>query len=428
MMMIRDILKSFLYVERIQLKERRHPEKLKQYQFKLLKETLNHAFTRIPYYRDTYRKAGIDCRDIRSWEDFRGIPLLTKQTKRDHPPEYFLPEGIDKKKIWKSQTTGSSGIPITVFRNRESAAWDRALIHYCFHTLGIKIHHRFCQIAAHIEEKPQPPGPLARLGIKRNFVVNLRQSDEEIVREIKKLKIDVIFTFPSVLLRLAEYVQSQGVRLPVKAMIAQGEVLPESWRTAIQKAFNAPLFHTYGATELARVGFECRQQHGYHLIADAAVTEVLADDGRPAAPGEEGNLIVTNLNNKCSPLIRYQIGDRGVLSASRCPCGITYPLLENVTGRMDDYIILPSGRRVSARAVTHMQFDGITQYKIVQKTPSHLQVLVVPSKNFGVQTLQQMEKILAGAFLDEPLNVEIKQTDSLPLSRTGKLQLVSREF
>src|SRR5205823_2876819 len=101
------------------------------------------------------------------------------------------------------------------------------------------------------------------------------------------------------------------------------------------------------------------------------------------------------------PLIRYQIGDRGILSPRPCACGITYPLLDNVTGRCDDFLILPSGAKVSARALTHMQFEGIIQYKIVQKSPSSLQVLIIPSRSFSDQTVQEVRKVLDHAFLGE---------------------------
>lgn len=425
--MVTDILKVFGNFYRIKRKQHDSPEKLRSDQWEGVKKVLRFASTKIPYYIEAYRKAGIRYQDIQTWEDFQKIPLLTKEEKRAHPPEAFLPFNVDKEKIWKTQTTGSSGIPITVHRDPESAAWEKALMHYCFENLGIRIHHRFCQLSAILSEKPNRPGPLQKLGFKRNFVVNLRQTDEEIIRQIQALKPDVLYTFPSIFLRLAEYIRSQGIRLNIRWLIAQGEVLPDPWRAAIQKAFGVPLYHTYGATEIARIGFECRQQHGYHLIADAAVTEILNEEN-PADFSEEGKIILTSLNNFCSPYIRYQIGDRGILSRHPCPCGVTYPLLENVTGRVDDFIILPSGRKVSARSITHMGFEGIVQYKVIQKSPSQLQVLLIPSETFGNQTIREIQKVLAGAFGDEPMEIEITPRESLPISRTGKLQLVTREF
>lgn len=425
--MVSTILQSVRNLHKIRSKELYSNERLRDYQFHLLKKTLHFASEKIPYYREIFQKSGIHAAGIKTWEDFEKVPVLTKEDLRAHSPELFLPDGIDKKKIWKSETTGSSGIPITVYRNSGSVAWDRALIHYCFENLGIRFYHRFCQVLAHVSNKPQPLGPLAKLGFKRNFVVDLRQNDAQIALEIRKLKPDAICTYPSVFLRLAEYLKSQGMRIKTRWLIAQGEVLPEPWRATIEEAFGAPLYHTYGSTEFARVAFECREKKGYHLIPDAAVVEI-SSNGKAAADYEEGEMIVTNLNNFCFPLIRYKIGDRAIRSSKTCACGIRYPLLESITGRLDDFLVLPSGKRVSARAVTHMQFEGITQYKVIQKSPSHLQVMIVPSKSYGEKTVEDVEKILAGAFFGEPVKVEISKREKLPLSRTGKLQLVSREF
>lgn len=416
--MIYDLLKSAECFLEIKKKEFYSEEKLKDLQFNLLKKTLHFAFTQIHFYRKRMKEFGIHIDDIRHWDDFRKIPILTKSELRSHSSQEFISTRINPDKIWKSQTTGSSGIPITVYRNAESIAWEKAHIFYSFHTIGIKIHHKICKISASLPEKPCLPGPIEKLGFKRQYLVSLKQTDEQILGEIRKIKPHVIFTFPSVFLRLAEYLKSHKIKLDVKILVAQGEVLPESWRTVIQGAFHAPLYHTYGSTEIARIGFECREQNGYHLISDAAVLEVLNED----------ELIVTNLNNFCMPLIRYQIGDRGTISPLPCSCGIRYPKLENITGRSDDYLILPSGRKVSARAITQMEFDGILQYKVIQRSPSKLDILVIPSVQFGEKTVKEIHHVLTGAFLGEEIKIEIKPTESLPVSRTGKLQLVSREF
>ena len=425
--MLTDIFYACKNFYTIKKKEFYSREKLKDYQWRRLKETLNFSYNFIPYYQETYRKAGIHLQDIQTWKDFERLPFLTKQIKRAISPDEFLPRTINKKKIWKTQTTGSSGIPIMVYRDSQSSSWDRALNHYCFSVVGIRFYHRFCQIVAAHSEKPHTPGPLAKFGLKRNFTVNLKQTDAEIVRQIQEIKPNVLWSFPSVFLKLAEFIRERNIRLNLHALIAQGEVLPEIWRSTIENAFEAPLYHTYGATELARIGFECAEQEGYHLITDAAVVEIIENE-KAASFHEEGELIVTNLNNYCSPLIRYQIGDRGSLSPFRCRCGINYPLLKNITGRSDDFMILPSGARISARAVTHLQFEGIIQYKIVQKSPSVLKVLIIPSSSFGIHTIRETEKVLRAALLNEPVEIKIIRMESLPVTQTGKLQLVTREF
>lgn len=334
---------------------------------------------------------------------------------------------MNLKSVWMSQTTGSSGIPITICRSPESDAWNKALLHYSLAALGIRLHHRFCQLLSMVPEKPNPPGFLATLKLKRFFPVSLKQPDEVIVKELNQIRPEVIYTFPSVFKRLAESLENSRLKFRPRWLVSQGEILPGFWRDQIQNAFQAPLYHTYGATEFPRVGFECGLRRGFHLLSDAAIVEVLDENGQPVID-REGEMVLTHLHNFCMPLIRYRIGDRGILSSRACPCGIRYPLLENVTGRMDDFLILPSGRKVSARAVTHMQFKGIMQYKIIQKSPAHFQVIVIPSVDFNEQTSEEIRRELSAGCLGEDIFIEVVRAEALPVSRSGKLQIVSREF
>lgn len=411
----------------IKKKEKLAADKLRKYQFSCLKKVIRFAENQIPFYRTSFRDAGFTEDDMRNWEDFKEIPLLEKNALRECSAKEFLPESLDFEKAWMSQTTGSSGIPVTIYRNPESDAWDKALLHYSFSVLGIRLYHRFCELLSLVTEKPNPPGFLTKLKLKRFFSVSLKQSDEVIMEELTQIHPEVVYTFPSVFKRLSEFLENSQLKLRPRWLVSQGEILPGPWRDQIQKAFGARLYHTYGATEFPRVGFECGEQRGFHLLSDAAIVEVLDENQMPVMD-REGEIVLTHLHNFCMPLIRYRIGDRGTLSSRSCPCGIRYPLLENVTGRMDDFLILPSGRKVSARAVTHMQFKGILQYKIVQRSPARFQVLVIPSADFNEQTSDEICRELSAGCLGEAVSIEVTRVGALPVSRSGKLQIVSREF
>src|SRR5207237_8114237 len=95
------------------------------------------------------------------------------------------------------------------------------------------------------------------------------------------------------------------------------------------------------------VGWACPSGSGYRVNADSVVVEVVDRDGRPSAPGERGEVVVTALNNRTTPIVRYRIGDIGVLLVDPCPCGITLPLMGPIEGRSPDWIVGPGGRRIS---------------------------------------------------------------------------------
>src|SRR5687768_11134986 len=124
--MIRALLQSVGNFSKIYADRRKSPAALRAYQHACIKATLQFAGKKIPYYRRLWRELGIDLLRIRRWEDFRGIPLLSKQEVRSRQPEEFLPDGTTPWGLWRSQTTGSTGIPIVVYRSPQTEAWNKA--------------------------------------------------------------------------------------------------------------------------------------------------------------------------------------------------------------------------------------------------------------------------------------------------------------
>ena len=422
-----SLMKATRYFLNLKQCERKSIFELHALQFKSLIKTLRFAYDEIPFYRDRFNALKLTPKDIRNWNDFEQFPFTSKSEIRNRKVSDFL-SLHNFRNAWKSQTTGSSGIPITIYRNSETDALAKALMQYGFYRVGVRPYDRFAQLMAFLSEKPNPPGLVAKLGLKRFYGINLRLSDQEILNQLNYIKPHILYSFPSALFRLAEFMEHTGFQCHPKILISQGEVLPEPWRNKIESVFGVPLYHTYGSTEFPRIGFECKNKNGYRLLPQAAIVEIIDEKSRSLPLGEEGEIVLTHLNNYLMPFIRYRIGDHGMLSKRSCSCGIRYPLLEQVTGRMDDYLVLPSGQRVSARAVTHMQFDGILQYKIVQKSPELIEVLVIPSSAFNEETKNKITKVLSAGCFKEKVQIQITPVESLPTNRSGKLQLVSREF
>ena len=94
-------------------------------------------------------------------------------------------------------------------------------------------------------------------------------------------------------------------------------------RKFIEKAFGAEVFDIYGCTEIKEIAWECEKHEGYHINEDDVYVEILHGES-PAKPGEVGDIVLTDLRNKAMPLIRYRIGDRGLLIAGNCSCGRTF--------------------------------------------------------------------------------------------------------
>src|SRR5262249_8028755 len=136
-----------------------------------------------------------------------------------------------------------------------------------------------------------------------------------------------------------------------RGIITSAMVLHNWQRRVIEEVFACRVTNRYGCEEVSLIACECERHEGLHVNADNLLVEVLRD-GRPAAPGEPGSVVVTDLSNRAMPLLRYQVGDVAVATDRLCPCGRGLPLLERIEGREADYVVTPSGRLISGISLT----------------------------------------------------------------------------
>jgi phenylacetate-CoA ligase len=136
------------------------------------------------------------------------------------------------------------------------------------------------------------------------------------------------------------------------------------------------------------------------------------------------------------PLIRYKVGDFGVLSDEECPCGRTLPLLSRIEGRCDSLLLLPGGRTLSPRAVTvamsGFRLNGaVEQFRVIQESMDRISVIVKP-KDGALDQNVLSEKLVAHfkRLFQVEANIELTVdfVDEIPLNPTGKLRIVESKL
>jgi phenylacetate-CoA ligase len=106
---------------------------------------------------------------------------------------------------------------------------------------------------------------------------------------------------------------------------------------------------------------------------------------KPVNPDEEGDIVVTILNNFAMPFIRYNLYDIGSYSEQPCSCGRTFPLMNQIKGRANDYMITEDGRRLSFFAIAHFDVmaPNVYEYQIIQEGVNLFNVFIVPSNSYN---------------------------------------------
>jgi phenylacetate-CoA ligase len=269
---------------------------------------------------------------------------------------------------------------------------------------------------------------------RRKFIPVFEMSEDKLeamAREIADWSPVLMDGYAEALDFLAHYLKSRS-DLPVrpKALMSSAQTLPESSRRLIEEAFGCRVFDKYGAREFSGIAYECESHSGHHIVAEGFIVEILRD-GQPVAPGELGEIVITDLNNTCLPFIRYRIGDLGqaIDPAFACPCGRGLPLVGNIEGRVQSIIQGTHGRFLPGSFFAHYlkEFDhAIQKFQVVQDEQDAITFNVVKGGRYSDDVL---DEVLAQfrKHLGDDMRIDVQFVDGIEMVRTGKrLASVSR--
>jgi len=125
------------------------------------------------------------------------------------------------------------------------------------------------------------------------------------------------------------------------------------------------------------------------------------------------------------PLIRYSLGDIGTPSNEQCSCGRGLPLMKMINGRIDDFLILPSGRLLSPRNLGTLEYiDGIAKFRIIQEYKDKIVVQVVKGTNFSSKMIKQIKRNILEGSLGENVQIIVKTVEDIPRDKSDKLRMI----
>ncbi len=304
----------------------------------LLGATLNHVRTHVPFYRSALREhRGKDAEQM--WQ---ALPLIDKTTVVGDFHR-FLSEQTLSSEIFERETSGTLG---TKARLRyDLPAWfdcgPYAYESLCSSAFSLRRAIRSGEAAiVNIMNYPTRADTtyiLPNLGLAFSRTRQLARGetrDFALVEELRETQPALIASKPSCFLRLAELdAQLSGRRIRPKAIMSSAECLHPDQRLTIEQAFACPIYNTYASTEGGVIARECDHHRGLHLSSMFVQLHVIPDgrDDVPSAAvlGEEGalkeegsgELVLTNLVNWATPLLKYRTGDWATLRRAKCPCG-----------------------------------------------------------------------------------------------------------
>jgi phenylacetate-CoA ligase len=389
-----------------------------------LRAIVRHAWANSPFYRQKFHDVGLQPDDIRTTADLVHLPPTTKAELQAAPEGVARARGYSDRNTVREATSGSSGRTLQI--DHSHSAYDRYFAFAFRHLwdIGYRPWHR----VAYTAYDSLLELPWQRLGLGTRRQVDLRQRDPRAyVEAMLRIRPDVITAYPSILrlvIRSATAAELRQIR--PRAIHLHSELLTAGIRAEISQAFGCECFDDYSTFEFHHVAYECRQ-HAYHIAADNVVVEFVRD-GQPVQAGQQGELLLTGLTNYAMPLLRYAIGDVGARGTRQCMCGRGFPTMQLLEGRVDDFIVLPSGRCFSPRMVNPAfeNLPGILEHVLVQEAPDWIVAHLNVREDHQSTTPHLVERALRELFA-EHIRLDMHLTTELERGRTGKLRcIVSR--
>jgi phenylacetate-CoA ligase len=298
------------------------------------RRTLRVAAASSAFYRDQFRKRGIDVRRIEHPSQL-GDFYTSGEDLRNYGPDAFRVRPADT----AFETTGTtSPLPKRVFFTRHEIADMGRLSAIWLHVLGLRPADRVLS-AFDCSFWVSPYVLRAGLDMLGCFHVEAGKIDPgEFYDRAKPYHPTVIFGEPSWMIRFSEIARTKGT-WPLKFLFAGGENISESARCEVEEIWGAPLYLNYGQTEsFGALGAECRLKNGYHRNDLYFFFEVKDPD-----PEGYGEAVYTTLSERAMPLIRYRSSDLTTLVDSPCGCGISMGRIAKIRSRCDEMVVCGMG-------------------------------------------------------------------------------------
>lgn len=324
-----------------------------------LRKVLCSAYNNTKYYKKSMDDSGYNPNiHYKDPDDLKKLRITTKRDLKENPVEDFINEGARTKYIFTDSTSGSTGIPLKVYRNSierkyQVAKWLRVLF--------LNGYNPFQKVMSFTSPARLNTGKsiLQSFGILRRKPINYLAAGNLIVDEIFKYQPDVIYGNRSQFETIAEeLIKRNSHPIYFKMIFVGGEVVTANHIKMFNNVFRTKIRQIYGTVELGSIAFDYKNNNGMILNEDLTYCEFLNNENQEATEFEESKFVGTDLIGIYMPFIRYDQGDllKYRFSGDR-------KFIVEIKGRDSNMIILPDGTKK-----THLSFyEFFHQFQSIRK-------------------------------------------------------------
>ncbi len=397
-----------------------------------LQQMISHCYNHVTYYRELFDRHNLKPSDIQTYKDLVKIPLLDKKIIRENLYHGMLSDNYNKNELLLISTSGSTGVPFQCYADKFQLEmrWATTLrgqtwTGYQFGDRCARLWHQTIgmNIIQIIKEF------IDAFLTRRIFIPAYELSDKNLNKYMRKL-----FQYKPVLIDgyaesfnfLAQYVEKNKIQpFTPKGIISSAQTLPKQSRDIIEQKFNTKVYDKYGSREFSGIAYQSSAQYGHLVNSESYIVEILKD-GMPAPAGELGEVVITDLNNKVMPFIRYRVGDLAVAHpfTEQSPCGRGMQIIGDIEGRVQAIIFAKNGNFVPGTFFAHFFKEHshlIKQYQVIQNILDAVDLKIIKGERFNDEQFNQLIDELR-QFLGHDMHINILFVDEIQMGRTGKRQ------
>jgi phenylacetate-CoA ligase len=391
-----------------------------------LKEFVKFAYSKSKYYQQLYKNINIDT--ISCVDDLVNLPIVTKEDLRANIKDVYT---LSPKDAIKSFTGGTTGKALEVLFTQDDFQERMAYLDVFKSKLGVD---PFLSKKATFSgrELITDSKTTSQVFWRNNKAYNQRLystfhiSDKNLpyyVTNLQEFKPDVINGFVSAIYEVAKFIEKENTKLyfKPKAIFTTSETLLSFHREVIERVFQCKIFNQYASAEGAPFITECSQGELHYNIDTGIIEQIDGGD----------SILVTSFTTHGTPLIRYDIGDQVKFKEGECSCGSSHPLVEEVKGRMVDYLESPDGNKVSlshlADVIKGMP-SCIKKVQFIQREINLINLKMVVDKS---QYIEKYNKLIIDSMLyrfGKNTKFILEQVDDIPREKSGKYSLIKNEY
>jgi len=399
-------------------------------QHRQLVATAAHAEAHSTYFRSRMQAAGLRPEQLSTLVGLRRLPVMRRRDLQAAGDALFctqIPRAHAP--VAESSTSGSSGEPVIVKRTAISRLlWlAMTLREHLWQRRDFRGKLAVIRDPLHGDQADWPSwGPPASLLFETgsSHALAVRTGVARQFEWLQSVNPDYLLVYPSNLAALLGQFERHGLSLPrLRQIRTINETLAPEVRESARRILGAEIADTYSSAEVGVIAVQCPASGLYHVMAEALIVELLNERDEACMPGEIGRVVVSDLHNLATPLVRYDLGDYAEMADS-CPCGRGLPVFKRIAGRRRNMARLPDGRSLwpAIGGLPYSEIAPIRQFQFVQRERDTIEVRLVSAAPLTADQEQRIGDLIREA-LDFPFKLQFRYfQEEIPHGPGGKFE------